>query len=128
VIHAGLFLHLFTWEQQLLVCLNVVKLLKTNNLAMFVGEMVGREGGGEHGEENGMKFWWKENKRRLWLHDDKTFKMMWEEVEAQTKTAGMWRVEASFIKRKSDSQWEHKGGAFFVGEGMGWLTFSVERI
>ncbi|QSZ32303.1 hypothetical protein DSL72_001877 [Monilinia vaccinii-corymbosi] len=56
IIHAALFMHLFTWDQQLHVCTNVARLLRNEEGALFVGCMVGKVGGGE-GEQG------------RWLHD-----------------------------------------------------------
>ena len=39
VLHAGLFLHLFCKEDQLVVCERIVKLLREEEGAMFLGEM-----------------------------------------------------------------------------------------
>ena len=45
VIHAGLFLHLFNRPQQLVACSRILNMLKDEKGALFVGEMVGYEGG-----------------------------------------------------------------------------------
>lgn len=133
IIHAGLFLHLFTWEQQLLVCSRVVTLLKADRSALFVGEMIGRKGGGDGGDGSGSKLWWKPDQEGLWLHDEESFGRLWGEVEGRTSTVGMWKVEANFTERKMEKEIEDEGsdgegGAFFVGEGVGWLDFSVMHI
>ncbi|KAH7327067.1 hypothetical protein BKA65DRAFT_405529 [Rhexocercosporidium sp. MPI-PUGE-AT-0058] len=117
VIHAGLFLHLFSLQQQIDVCKTIIKLLSNQSGAMFLGEMVGCSGSGERSEGKGF------------LHDEESFKAMWDEVAEMTSTVGMWQVESRFTPRKKEADGEgSKGYAFFVGEGIGWLTFSVERI
>lgn len=47
IVHAGLFLHLFNWEQQVDVCTTIISLLSPLLGAIFLGEMVGCAGGRE---------------------------------------------------------------------------------
>jgi len=128
IIHAGLFLHLFNWDQQLSVCDKIVKLISKEKGALFLGEMVGCEGSGERGEGKGGKFWKKDEERKQFLHDEVSFEKMWGEVAERTGTVGCWKVEGSFKKRARASGDGSHGCAFFTGEGIGWLTFSVERL
>jgi hypothetical protein len=128
VIHAGLFLHLFNWDQQVLVCTKIVKMLKKEKGALFVGEMVGCHGGGERGSDT--KFWSRGDDTKKYLHDDGSFERLWNEVAERTRTVGEWRVEGSFrVKRqeRGNEEYDSRGCGYFVGEGIGWLTFSVER-
>jgi hypothetical protein len=130
VVHAGLFLHLFSWEQQVVVCEKVVRLLKEGKGSMFLGEMVGCRGGGERGPK-GKDFWGKGEERKQFLHDETSFPKLWSEVEEKTATKGMWKVESRFRERakgEGDGDGGSKGCAFFTGEGIGWITFSVERL
>jgi hypothetical protein len=126
VIHAGLFLHLFKWEQQVVVCEKIVKLLGKEKGSIFVGEMVGVEGGGERG--GGAKFWPKGEERKQYLHDKSTFQKLWDEAAEKTGTKGCWKVEGWFKLKVTDKSNPSSSGAYFVGEGIGWFTFSVERI
>lgn len=125
VIHAGLFLHLFNWEQQVVVCRRIVRMLKREKGALFVGEMAGCAGGGERGSDT--KIWVKGEEVKQYLHDEESFGRLWSEVAEKTGTVGDWRVEGKLRVRKKVSDDGSRGGGFFVGEGIGWLTFSVER-
>jgi SAM-dependent methyltransferase len=124
IIHAGLFLHLFNWERQLLVCEKIVKLLKDEKGSMLVGEMVGCQGGGLRGPASKNI----SEERKPFLHDDGSFAKLWGEVAKKTGTVGCWKVEGVFTLRYKE--WEDGGNskAFFEGEGIGWFTFSVERV
>lgn len=113
VLHAGLFLHLFSREQQLAVCEKIVKLLSDENGSVFLGEQVGCLGGGLRRVSTGTK--------TCFLHDEKTFAWMWDEVAQSTGTEDRWAVTVEFKVRD-------KASSVFVGEGIGWLTFSVERV
>lgn len=128
IVHAGLFLHLFSWEQQVVVCCTVIKLLSRSRGSLFVGEMVGCEGGGERNEGKGVKFWKKGEERKQFLHDDKTWKKMWVEVAEQTETVGKWQVMGNLKLREKGVGDLSDGCAFFKGEGIGWFTFSIERV
>lgn len=121
VIHAGLFLHLFSWEKQIEVCEIVIKLLKKEKGSLFVGEMVGCKGGAE-GEAT------LSQKERPWLHDEVTWKRLWEEVEGRSGTRGCWRVEGWFRERDVGAGDEREDGDFFRGAGVGWIRFAVERL
>lgn len=123
IIHAGLFLHLFNWEQQLLVCEKIIKLLKEEKGALFLGEMVGCQGGGLRGPANRDVL-----EKKQFLHDEGSFAKFWDEVAEKTGTVGLWRVEGAFTLRYKEWEERGKSKAFFEGEGIGWFTFSMERI
>ncbi|PMD31612.1 hypothetical protein L207DRAFT_591559 [Hyaloscypha variabilis F] len=130
VIHAGLFLHLFDREQQLEVCARILKMLEVGKGSMFLGEMVGCRGGGERGPK-AKGFWKKKEERRQFLHDEESFAAMWEDVAEATGTKGCWKVESQFRERAKgagDGDGGSKGCAFFTGVGIGWITFSCERV
>ncbi|KAG4434794.1 hypothetical protein IFR05_009729 [Cadophora sp. M221] len=128
-IHAGLFLHLFNLQQQVEVCKTVIKLLSSQSGAVFLGEMVGCSGGGERGAGKDIKFWTKDEERKQYLHDEKSFKAMWDSVAEMTSTVDEWKVESKFTPRKKTADDDgSKGCVFFVGKGIGWLQFSVERV
>jgi len=120
VVHAGLFLHLFTWDQQVAVCEKIVKLLSDEEGAMFLGEMLGCKGGGERALTTVDK--------KLFLHDEGTFERLWGEVAAKTGTKGRWKVESRFRVTPKEVIDKHEGQTIFVGEGIGWISFSVERV
>ncbi len=129
MIHTGLFLHLFNREQQLEVCKIIVKLLDGQPGALYLGEMVGCKGGGERGGGQKTKFWKEGEERKQYLHDEESFARLWDEVANLTSTQGLWKVESKFkLREEGADEGGSKGCAFFVGEGIGWLTFSVQRI
>ena len=128
VIHAGLFLHLFSWEQQVAVCSTIVKLLSPRSGSLFVGEMVGCVGGGERNGGKGTKFWKIGEERRQFLHDSKSFQKLWDEVAQQTETVGKWKIEGDLKVRRANKDDPTAGCAFFTGEGIRWFVFSVERV
>ncbi len=130
IVHAGLFLHLFGWEQQVIICQQVVKLLDLDKGSLFLGEMAGFQGGGERGEGKDSKFLGKGEKRRQYLHDEQTFKKMWKEsVRKSGIQSSQWKIEVDFRLRTRDNDGEgSRSRAFFTGDGIGWLTFCVERV
>lgn len=68
----------------------------------------------------------KGKERNVFLHDETSFRRMWNEtVERGGGVSSEWEVEAKFTSRKDIKT--DTSGWFFVGEGVGWLTFSVER-
>jgi hypothetical protein len=117
IVHAGLFLHLFSWEQQLSVCAIIVRLLKPEAGSLFLGEMVGCKGGGHRGGGKRSKVW-KEEKREQYLHDVQTFEKIWGEVATLTDTVGKWKVGGTFQEREKAVD-PTNGCAFFTGEGIG---------
>lgn len=118
VIHAGLFLHLFSWEKQLIVCERVIKLLEKEKGALFVGETAGNATPGERLEGNG-KF-----KTNIYIHNGESFEKLWKEAAEKNGSAGKWKVVAKLRVRP-----EGKGKAsYFQGDGAGLVTFSVERL
>jgi hypothetical protein len=65
------------------------------------------------------------------LHDEDSFAKLWGDVAEVTGTKGQWKAESTFRERapgEGDADGESKGRAFFTGEGIGWIKFSVERI
>lgn len=126
-IHAGLFLHLFNWEQQIRVCCTIVKLLASSSGSCLIGEMVGCRGGGERNSGSASKFWEKGKERKQFLHDDISFQKLWDEVAKETEIEGKWKIEANLKVRGSGVGNPSTGCAFFTGDGIGWFTFSVER-
>ncbi|PQE13508.1 methyltransferase domain-containing protein [Rutstroemia sp. NJR-2017a WRK4] len=111
IIHAALFMHLFTWEQQLQVCENVVKLMIDQEGALFVGCMVGKRGGGE--AEQGR-----------WLHDEDSWLRLWGEVWERLGTTGSWKVQGE-LRELGDVAGDDS--IYYRGEGIGLFEFSVER-
>lgn len=95
--------------------------------SLFIGEMVGCEDGERHGEK-GIKVWKKGEERKQYLHDPTSFKKLWDDVAEQTGTVGKWKVEGGLKVQKKGAGDPTGGRAFFTGEGIGWFTFSVEKV
>lgn len=90
---------------------------------------MGCKGSGERGGGKNEKFWKEGMERKQFLHDEESFARMWDEVAELTSTQGLWKVESRFTSREKEADGGgSKGCAFFVGDGIGWLTFSVQRI
>lgn len=83
VIHASLFLHLFTWREQVTICSKIVSLLKNEKGCLLVGEMVGIRGGGVRGG------------RANWMHDACSWADLWKEVAKITGTERRWKVRGN---------------------------------
>jgi hypothetical protein len=97
--------------------------------SLCLGEMVGCKGGGARGVEFGKVFWEKGKEKQHFLHDNETFSRMWDEVATNTGTEGQWKVSGEFRTWNQCNLVDgKKAGSVFVGEGIGWLTFGVERI
>jgi len=128
IVHAGLFLHLFNYEQQLLVCEKIIKLLRKEKGTMFLGEMVGCAGSGERGEGTDAKFWKEGEERKQFLHDVEGFQRLWDDVATRTGTAGGWRVEGTFREKPKQGMDDGKPapGGFFTGPGIGVSKVSRE--
>ncbi|KAB8298625.1 hypothetical protein EYC80_000804 [Monilinia laxa] len=114
IIHAALFMHLFTWDQQLQVCENVVRLMQNQEGALFVGCMAGKVGGGE-GEQG------------RWLHDADSWVRLWGEVWERLGMEGSWKVQGELRELRELGELARVGERDFEGGGMGLFEFSVER-
>lgn len=115
VIHSSSFFHLFDYEQQKAIARTVVGLLKPQGGSLLVGRQVGNFEAGEkeHGTGGGGK---------VFRHDGRTWRKMWEEVGRETGTR--WEVEAEL--REWDGM--RMGGKRWNVEGTGRLVFSVRRV
>lgn len=87
----------------------MIKLLSTQLGAMFLGEMVGCQGSGKRGEGEDVKFWKKGEERKQFLHDEDSFKAMWDEVAEMTSTVGMWKVESKLKLREKEGMGREAG-------------------
>ncbi|RFU32579.1 hypothetical protein B7463_g3763, partial [Scytalidium lignicola] len=128
VVHTGLFLHLFSWERQVILCQHIIKLLKTskgqgeNDGVVFLGEMLGLEGGGE--KETGIKGSGGVQ-HVVFLHDVDSMRKLWDEAAEKTGTAGQWKVDG---KLNIGGKYAMAASSFFQGEGVGWFVFTIERV
>ncbi len=64
---------------------------------------------------------------KQFLHDDVTFKAIWDEVATKEGMDGVWKVEAKFTP-VAQKKLEKIGHTFFQGEGIGRVMWSCERI
>jgi hypothetical protein len=97
-------------------------MLESGKGALFVGGTVGNKNPGGRTEGNG------EHTRVMYLHDAESFKKLWAEVAKKTGTEGTWRVEANLAVRREQQGKSKVEGPYFQDEGIGMLTFSVEKI
>ncbi|RAL62083.1 hypothetical protein DID88_002569 [Monilinia fructigena] len=109
IIHAALFMHLFTWDQQLQVCENVVRLMQNKEGALFVGCMAGKVGGGE-GEQG------------RWLHDADSWVRLWGEVWERLGMEGSWKVQGELRELGELAGW---GRGILKGGGWVFLNFRL---
>ena len=86
IVHIASFLHLFGWDEQLKAAVRLVKFLKRKPGTIILGRQLGSSKPGEYphpASAAGVTY----------LHDQKTFRKLWTEVERQTTTR--WKLETS---------------------------------
>ncbi|KAL8701644.1 MAG: hypothetical protein Q9201_004801 [Fulgogasparrea decipioides] len=109
-IHASFLLHLFGWEKQVYACKRMIKLLQPVPGAMVFGKQTANSTGQNvYHQATG----------RMWRHDEKSFKAMWELVGQQTETC--WNVSTMF------KQWEGMNFGEWTEPGFGYLIFEVRK-
>ena len=86
-VFVGAFLHLFSWEDQIVALSHIIRLLRPQSGAMVLGRQVGNINPGHYTR--------KSVPHRNFHHDVRTFKELWMQVEKMTGTA--WRVEAEML-------------------------------
>lgn len=85
IVHASNFWHLFNWTQQLAMAVRLVRFFKIGEKrAMIYGRQVGTHKAGSQLKS-----------ASSFLHDQKTFQRLWDDVGALTDTR--WRVEMEFL-------------------------------
>ncbi|KAI1733551.1 hypothetical protein F4680DRAFT_441215 [Xylaria scruposa] len=89
IAHAANFFHLFSWESQLVICERIVRFFRggfsTESPALLFGVQVGSLKPGEI----------RVGSFNVFLHDEKTFQSLWDEVGKKTGTA--WKVSMHAI-------------------------------
>lgn len=122
IVWAALFFHLWDWDRQLEVSVAASKLLKPVPGSMLIGWQIGatparlfeRPSTGSGTEYR--------KHMQMYQHDEKSLSNMWEEVGRRTGT--QWKVEA-----KNDFPEEiTRLATTFGGQGVGRITFTVERL
>jgi SAM-dependent methyltransferase len=83
IVHAGLFLHLFDWKEQVKVCERIVKLMKNEKGVLVLGQQMATTTPGvvNYGTQV------------LFKHNVETFDKLWAEVGEKTGTR--WKVTGS---------------------------------
>lgn len=84
IIHASSLLHLFTWDEQILVVSKLVSFLKPRSGSMMLGRNVGAVQAGEYRGLN--------EGTTTFRHNVESFEKLWREVGR--RTGSTWRVEA----------------------------------
>ncbi|KAF2643795.1 hypothetical protein P280DRAFT_420196 [Massarina eburnea CBS 473.64] len=114
IIHAALFLHLFTEEQCFQAVKRMVKLFEDEKNVLFIGKQLGRVEAGPISEHR-------------YRHNDESFANLWKQIGDET---GMkWEVDAK-LEDEDLYEMAAKMGmkANFLPEGTRYLTFSVRRV
>lgn len=121
IVHIAMFLHLFTWEQQLQACVRITEILAPKPGCLIVGS----QGGSIQPREAPAR---RNPNRTTYLHDVESFEKLWTEVGV--KTGSEWKVKASLTK-----PWGERGNTdkepkdrYFNGDDARWLTFTVVRV
>ncbi|KAH7044044.1 hypothetical protein B0J12DRAFT_760511 [Macrophomina phaseolina] len=124
VIHASMFLHCFDLSTQHRACARIVELLKPKAGSTVVGRQGGVAPGAEPREE-GVKGPMGELggvKRTNYLHNEESFKAMWEEVGR--KTGSKWSVQTA----TEEVNVADRGRLYFGDGDHRWLRFEVVRL
>jgi SAM-dependent methyltransferase len=132
VVHAGLFLHLFNWKEQVAVAARIISLMYDRPGSLFLGSQVG---GAEAGERDLQSKTTSGKPRVAYLHDPESFRRFWNEVAALTGTSWKVDVTATALHKKVVSRLDDDGKKVekkaeettFFGADTTWLRFSVER-
>ena len=111
IIHAASFLHLFAWEEQVLVGMRMVRLMTRDSLVF--GRQVGTTKPGEYARRT-------DKSRTRYSHDPDSFQKLWDVIGEKTGTK--WKVTAELQKIKG---WQHEE---LGGESSRALQFEVHRL
>lgn len=112
---AAIFFHLWGWDKQLEASVTASKLLKPTPGSVLFGWQIGAKPAREFVRE-------REGRRTImYQHDEESLTRLWEEVGR--KSGSTWRVKA--MNDRPD--WLNRTPVF-MGEGVGRITFTVERV
>ena len=95
----GDFLHLFNWDESVDLICHLIKLGKSLKGTMIIGKNVGNR----HGLD--VRHGWT-NSGTCFLHNEKTFQAMWQEVEQRTGTC--WDIDVRMAELGVDPWWSTK--------------------
>lgn len=115
IIYAGSFLHLFGYEQQVQVCVRIVKLLREKPGSLLVGRQVGHVDAGVMPHRTNPD-------NKMFRQNVESFKEMWVTVGEMTGTK--WKVEASL----STVEYGEKQKEWQNDPGLRRIQFSVFRL
>jgi hypothetical protein len=90
IIWAGSFLHLFTWDSNVLAIKRMITLLKPVKGSMVIGKQMGNVKTGEFVHQGALQ-------GSMYLHDGESFKRMWVQVGEETETRWDVVVESESI-------------------------------
>lgn len=105
IIYAGSFLHLFSWDQQLVVARRFIRLWKNQKGCLVYGRQTSSVNPGEREK----RFKDEKGKQRMWIHDTESFRQLWN--LAAEKEGAKVRVEAEMLlfEKVGEEEWRHPG-------------------
>ena len=96
--YANAFFHLFSWEEQVMALGKAVLLLKPRKGGFVFGKQTGTPQAGEIE-------WTDSRSGRMWRHDEKSFRMMVDEVAKNTGRDLVAEVEVGDTPHAFDKSW-----------------------
>lgn len=88
LVQAGNFFHLFTWEEQVVIGMRIVRFLHPESVdAVIFGRQIGTHSPRE-----------RQGRRKSFLHDEESLQRLWNEIGAKTGTR--WRVQMNLNEEK----------------------------
>ncbi|KAI9785579.1 MAG: hypothetical protein M1816_000390 [Peltula sp. TS41687] len=124
VINIIMFLHVFSWTDQLKASKRILDLLTVKPGSMIVGAQAATINPGELAVRP--PFVKEGEHRTVFRQSRETFKRMWEEV-GRAKGVEL-KVWAEYESSESEGPGEGKEGRFFTGDDQRRLVFTVERV
>ena len=118
VVHTGSFLHLFGWDDQLIICKRIIKMLKPQKGSLVFG----RQTGNLKGQKVPNRASVGQDPPMAWRHSVESFRQLWDQAGRETGTK--WNTSGELLdvgagKARFD-QWAE--------EGIMRLVFEVERV
>lgn len=88
LVHAGNFFHLFTWEEQVVIGMRIVRFMQPESIdAIIFGRHIGTHNPRE-----------RQGRRNSYLHNEESLQRLWNEIGAKTGTC--WRVQMDMNEEK----------------------------
>lgn len=114
IIHVSKVMHQWDWENQIKACHRLVQLSRQNT--MIVGDQMGGETAHELFPYPGLP--------GMWMHNERSWRMMWEEVSNTTSTK--WEAE-TWVRSIEDMGWERAEYEWLRNDAIV-LMFAVKRV